>query len=203
MIDGIYAIVDVTAARPPAEASRRARALLAGGVRTLQLRAKALATRPFLQLARELRAMTADLGAAFIVNDWADLAVLAEADAVHLGQDDLPVEAVRAFLPARMKIGVSCHDPEQLAAAAGAADYVGYGPIFPTASKANPDPVVGLDALRAARSAHPALAIVAIGGIDLTRLAHVRRTGVAAAAMISAMTDAGAARRAISIWEAG
>lgn len=201
MIGGVYAIVDVTAGRPPDAATRLARELLEGGIRVIQLRAKALPARAFLALARELRELTRAAGAAFVVNDRPDIAVLAGAEAVHLGQDDLPAAAVRAWLPASIRIGVSCHDPAQARAAAGVADYIGYGPVFATATKANPDPVVGVDGLRRIRSEHSELPVVAIGGIDLDRLAAVKSTGVEAAAMISALTGAQTAARAISIWE--
>jgi thiamine-phosphate pyrophosphorylase len=196
-IEGIYAIVDVTADRPPERASRLARELVAGGVRTLQLRAKSLPARRFLELARELRALDAFL----VINDRPDIAVLAGADAVHLGQDDLPPAAVRSWIPKEMKLGVSCHDPAQASAAAALADYIGYGPVFPTASKANPDPIVGVEGLAAIKIAHPALPVVAIGGIDLARLPSVKRAGADAAAMISALADRSSAERAIAIWE--
>jgi thiamine-phosphate pyrophosphorylase len=100
-----------------------------------------------------------------------------------------------------MKLGVSCHNPPQVAAAAQVADYVGYGPVFATATKQNPDPVVGIAGLAAIKRAHPSLPVVAIGGIDLDRLASVKQTGADAAAMISALRDREAARRAIEIWE--
>lgn len=200
VIRGVYGIVDVTPARPPAAATQLAKELLAGGVRILQLRAKELPARATLALARELRALTEQAGALFVINDRADLAVLAGADAVHLGQDDLPAGAVRSWLPERIGIGVSCHSPAQVAAVEHA-DYIGYGPIFGTLSKARPDPVVGLESLAAIKAAHPDLPVVAIGGIALDRLREVKRTGADAAAMISALDGIEAARRAVAIWE--
>ena len=199
MIRGIYGIVDVTDRRPPESASQLARELLSAGVRILQVRAKSLSAREFLQLLRELRPEVPFL----VVNDRPDLAVLAGADAVHLGQEDLPAADVRSWIPAEMKLGVSCHDPAQAEAASKIADYIGYGPVFATSSKPNPDPVVGLQGLAAIVRAHPSLPVVAIGGIDLDRLAGVKRTGADAAAMISALVDGEAARRAIQIWENG
>jgi thiamine-phosphate pyrophosphorylase len=199
MMRGIYAIVDVGPSRSVEDARQLARALVAAGVAMLQLRAKTLSARELLHLARDLRGVAPW----FVVNDRPDIALLAGADGVHLGQDDLPPEAVRRWLPAQMKIGVSCHDPAQAAAAAAVADYIGYGPVFATSSKANPDPVVGLEGLAAVKRAHPRLPVVAIGGIDLDRLALVKRTGADAAAMISALSSGDAARRAIEIWEQG
>lgn len=201
-IRGIYGIVDVTAERSSDCARQLAGELLEGGVRILQLRAKSIPARAFLELARELRELTQRAEAALVINDRPDIALLAGADAVHLGQEDLPAHAVRSWLPAGIELGVSCHDPAQANEAAVIADYIGYGPIFTTSSKADPDPVVGLDGLASIRSAHPDLAIVAIGGIDLDRLASVKRAGADAAAMISALTGKEAAQRAVAIWEA-
>jgi thiamine-phosphate pyrophosphorylase len=196
LICGIYGIVDVTEARSPEMARQLAKDLVAGGVRILQLRAKALSARKFLDLARDLRA----LDVFFVINDRPDIALLAGADAVHLGQDDLPPAAVRSWIPSEMMLGVSCHNPEQAQAAAEVADYLGYGPIFTTGSKVNPDPVVGLEGLAAIKREHPEVPIVAIGGIDLVRLPAVRQTGADAAAMISALVDRAAAERAVALW---
>lgn len=205
MIEGVYGIVDVRSKTPQSEAIATASDLLEGGIRILQLRAKDLPSRSLLHLARALRAVTREAGAFFVVNDRPDVALLVEADAVHLGQDDLPAEAIRSWLPRSIRIGVSCHSPADVAAVR-AADYVGYGPVFATRSKAAPDPVVGLDSLAAVVQAHPSLPVVAIGGIDLRALGPVRRTGAAAAAMISALVaepDVRAtARRAVASWEA-
>lgn len=204
MIRGVYGIVDVRRETPEAEAEALAEALLCGGIEILQLRAKVLPTRRLLELARRMRVLTREAGATFVLNDRPDVAVLAEADAVHLGQEDLPLEAVRNWLPASIRIGISCHTPEDVRAAE-AADYVGYGPVFATTTKVNPDPVVGLVGLEEVVRAHPALPVVAIGGIDLSRLPAVRRTGAAAAAMISALSRGrnaeAAARQAVTRWE--
>jgi len=127
-----------------------------------------------------------------IVNDRVDVAALVGAAGVHLGQEDLPAAAARAQLGPRAIIGLSTHDPVQLDAAVreGIADYLAYGPVFVTTSKARPDPTQGLAALAAARRRcpHP---LVAIGGIDGDRLADVLATGADAVAVIAAIARAG------------
>lgn len=184
---GLYPILDVGPRTPPEAAPALAAAYLQGGARLLQLRAKTLAARPFLELARALVPLVHRAGGRLIINDRPDLAWMAEADGVHLGQDDLPAEAVRPWLPAKMIIGVSCHNEVDLLAVAnaGVADYCGYGPIFPTGSKANPDPVVGLPGLAAAVKTFPGLPLVAIGGLTRQNLTEVAATGVSGAALIA------------------
>jgi thiamine-phosphate pyrophosphorylase len=113
----------------------------------------------------------------FIVNDRADIALLVDAGGVHVGQEDLRVEEARGIVGANRWVGVSTHSLEQLDAAdKTSADYIAFGPIFPTKSKENPDPVVGLDLLREARR-HTRKPLVAIGGITLERAADVYRAG--------------------------
>ena len=204
---GVYPILDVGPHLDAPRAPEAAAALLAGGARVLQLRAKALPGGELLALARVIRALTAGRGATFIVNDRPDVAVLAGADGVHLGQDDLPASAVRPWLPPGMILGVSCHDLGQARAAAeaGVANYIGYGPVFATGSKQNPDPVVGLEGLRAVREAHPALPVVAIGGLGREVLPALAGLGGAGAAMIAALLGAedveAATRAAVAAFE--
>src|SRR5262249_21742740 len=122
-------------------------------------------------------------GVAFCVNDRVDIALLAEADAVHLGQDDLPLAAARALAGDRLIVGISTHSVAQAEAAlAGGADYLGFGPIFVTASKDNPDPVQGLQALAEIVRLANRVPVVAIGGITPQNASLVARTGAAAAA---------------------
>lgn len=184
---GLYPILDVGPRTPPEAAPALAAAYLKGGARLLQLRAKSLPAGPFLELARALVPLVHRAGGRLIVNDRPDLAWLAGADGVHLGQDDLPATVVRPWLPAKMILGLSCHNPADLltVANAGVADYCGYGPIFPTASKANPDPVVGLVGLAEAVKQFPGLPLVAIGGLTRQNLAEVAATGVSGAALIA------------------
>jgi len=120
----------------------------------------------------------------FIVNDRADVARLTDADGVHVGQEDLPVEDVRRILLPAQRVGVSTHSQAQFEeAAATSTDYIAFGPIFPTGSKYRPDPVVGLDRLREMR-ALTLKPLVAIGGITLDNAASVIEAGADSVAVI-------------------
>jgi thiamine-phosphate pyrophosphorylase len=180
----LYPIVDAGAVRARGlEAVEFTARVLAARPGLLQLRAKDLGARETLELARALAPLCRAAGALFFVNDRPDLAVLAGADGVHLGQSDLSVADVRRFAPI-LKIGASTHDFAELEAAlAERPDYVAFGPVFATSSKPNPEPVVGLDALaEAARRARAArIPLVAIGGIDRERAPAVARLGVSGA----------------------
>jgi thiamine-phosphate pyrophosphorylase len=181
----LYAIVDPldTGRSPVALAD----ALLAGGARCLQLRWKPAPPRDLLEAARAIHRLARAAGAVFVVNDRPDIAVLAGADGVHLGQDDLPPAAARRVLGPGRVVGVSTHDPDQVrGAVAAGADYVAVGPIYATASKAGALPPRGIDLVRAARPLVPC-ALVAIGGIDATTAAGVIGAGADAVAMIGAL----------------
>jgi len=121
----------------------------------------------------------------FIVNDRADVAALADAGGVHVGQDDVSVEQAREIVGAGKWVGVSTHNVEQLKSAAeSSAEYVAVGPVFSTGSKVNPDPVVGVEFVRKARSLTEK-PIVAIGGITLETAAEVIQAGADSVAVIS------------------
>lgn len=185
---GLYAIVDPEhcLGRAPATV---ARAVLRGGCGALQLRSKALGDRALLELARELAAICRPHGVPFVVNDRPDLALLAGADGVHLGRDDLRLEDARLLFAAG-PIGLSTHDEEQARdAQASGADLIGFGPIFATTSKARPDPEVGLDRLAAVCS-ESRVPVVAIGGLDAERAAAARAAGAAMVAVVSAVCGA-------------
>ncbi|MES1208890.1 MAG: thiamine phosphate synthase [Pseudomonadota bacterium] len=195
-VQGYYAILD--AAPPllddPRALSEAARRLLDGAPCCLQLRAKAAGARALLDASRRLLPLCREHQVPFCVNDRLDVAVVAGADVVHLGQDDLPLAdalRLRAELGRPdLVIGFSTHNREQArAAAAAGADYIGFGPVFTTSSKLNPDPTVGLDAL-ASVCRDVAVPVVAIGGIQLDRVAAVAGAGAAAAALISAIAGA-------------
>ncbi len=195
-IRGYYAILDAAPALLDDEASlvAQARGLLAGRPCCLQLRAKQAGARAMLRAARRLMALCREERVPFCVNDRLDVALAAGADVVHLGQDDLPLAdalRIRAELGRPdLVVGFSTHNPTQaLAAAAAGADYIGFGPVFPTRSKLNPDPVVGVDGLAAVCRA-VSIPVVAIGGIGLDRVAEVAAAGAAAVAVISAITGA-------------
>ena len=182
----LYPIVDVAALGERPVGSVVA-ALVAGGAKVVQFRAKGLPDRRFLELAAEALAAARAGGAALIVNDRADVALILGADGVHLGQDDLEPRAVRALLPPGDLLGVSTHNLEQLERAAGEpVDYLAIGPVFPTRSKAAPDPVVGLEMVRKAR-ALAAGTLVAIGGITEENARSVVDAGADGVAVISAL----------------
>jgi thiamine-phosphate pyrophosphorylase len=165
-----------------------AEALAGSGVELIQYRNKTASSRHFFEISRQLSSVLGPRGVRLIVNDRADIALLAGAGGVHVGQEDLGVEDVRAicgvFDGQDRWVGVSTHTLVQLAAAdRTSADYIAFGPVFPTATKKNPDPVVGTRLLREARrmTKKP---LVAIGGITLERAAEVYRAGADSLAVI-------------------
>jgi thiamine-phosphate pyrophosphorylase len=186
---GLYAIVDpeFCASRNPLDV---ADAILQGGCAVLQLRAKRLHELEVEALAFALRARCHAAFVPFVVNDYASLARSVGADGLHLGQGDISVAQARAIVGADMAIGVSTHGIEQarLARAAGA-DLIGFGPVFATTTKHDPDPVVGFDGLREV-CAQGLLPVVAIGGITLERAAEVVAAGAQMAAAIAAVCGA-------------
>lgn len=182
----LYAIVDAaqTGGRPLAEVVD---AMLAGGVAVLQLRVKDGSAGEFLRMALDTRERTERAGCLFIVNDRVDIALAARADGVHLGQDDLPLEAARPLMGDRL-IGISTHSVEQAEEAErGGADYIGFGPMFPTRTKETGYASRGPAMLRSVRS-RVRLPIVAIGGITAGNVAQTWGSGADAAAMISYLT---------------
>jgi thiamine-phosphate pyrophosphorylase len=161
-----------------------AQELAAAGVRLLQYRDKSASPRDLLKTCRELVSSLKPYGSSLVVNDRPDIAVLAGAAGVHVGQEDLEPEKARGVVGGDMWIGASTHNLEQFqAAAASSADYIAIGPIFPTTSKVNPDPVVGLELICEARSLTNK-PIVAIGGITLERAASVIGAGADSVAVI-------------------
>lgn len=164
--------------------------LAEAGVRLLQYRNKSAQARQYLESSRKLAEVLLPQGVSFFVNDRPDVAFLAGATGVHVGQDDLDVEQTRQIVGRDKLVGVSTHNLEQFQrAAASSADYIALGPIFRTSSKANPDPVVGLDLLRKARALTDK-PVVAIGGISLERAASVIEAGADSIAVISGILGA-------------
>ncbi|MGH9798914.1 MAG: thiamine phosphate synthase [Blastocatellia bacterium] len=161
--------------------------MLAGGARFIQLRDKDASAKELLDAARACLALTRAAGAKLIINDRVDVALTVGADGVHLGQEDLSVEEAREILGEDKIIGVSTHSPDQFKAALEtSANYIAVGPVFPTLTKDNAAPVVGLDFVREAK----ALAdrpVVAIGGISVERAAEVIAAGADSVAVISAL----------------
>jgi thiamine-phosphate pyrophosphorylase len=181
----LYAIVDTEAGDD--ELVRRTEGLLRGGARLMQLRWKRAGAAAFLAAASECRRLATAYGARLLINDRVDVALACGADGVHLGQSDLPLAAARRLLGADRWIGVSTHDVGQACvAAAGGADYLGFGPIFATSTKRTAYSPRGLEELRRVRAA-VTLPVVAIGGIDLGNALEVIAAGADAVAMISAL----------------
>lgn len=175
---GFYAILDATLARAKEiDEVALGRALLSARPAALQLRAKDLSARETLALLRNLLPLCQRAKVPLVANDRADLAALAGCDAVHVGQEDLPYDLVTRIAP-RLGVGISTHDLAQLDRALSVRPtYVAYGPVFPTRTKRDPDPVVGLAGLRRAaeRAAAAGVPLVAIGGITLETAAEVGR----------------------------
>jgi thiamine-phosphate pyrophosphorylase len=189
---GLYPIVDLdNLSKNGVAALALTAAVLSARPALLQLRAKHQTPREVLELLRRIGPLCREAGTLLFVNDRPDLALLAEADGVHVGQDDLPLEDVRK-LPGRLRVGVSTHDLEQLRRALTLRpDYVAFGPIFTTSSKAGADPALGLAELeRAARLAHEAeVPLVAIGGLTLSVASEVARSAALAAVISDLLAD--------------
>ena len=184
----LYLITDrKIAAKPLPEAVRLA---LQGGVKAVQLREKGLPVRELLALAQELRAITREFGAKLFINDRVDVAVAVGADGVHLGHQSMPPEAVRKAAGKGLLIGVSTHNREEARAAeAGGADFITFGPIFETPSKAEYGIPVGIDAIKKLKN-EVDTPIFALGGINSGNVNHVVVSGASGIAMISAILAA-------------
>jgi len=192
-VRGLYAIADSDVLeRHGIEVLAFCDRVLAAAPAMLQLRAKSAPPRQVLAWLRALRPLCSQARVPLVCNDRPDLACLARCDFVHVGQDDLDVDSVRAVAPG-VRVGVSTHDERQLRAALERGpDYVAFGPVFPTGSKANPDPVVELSGLgRAAAIASGRVPLVAIGGIDLSRAAQVARHAALGAVIGALLPESG------------
>ncbi len=187
MFPALYAILDPSLTPDPVAFARQ---LAEAGVQLMQLRDKRGSSRKIHEQARELMSLQSS-GVRIIVNDRPDIAAIAGAAGVHVGQDDLPVEDARKICRPPLWVGVSTHNLNQLREAdATSADYIAVGPIFPTSTKENPDPVVGLDLLRAARQL-TRKPLVAIGGITVDSAAEVFAAGADSVAVIKDLALAG------------
>lgn len=204
-IPRLYPIVDAACFSSTEDLAAFAQQLVAGGCTLLQYRNKSGNARVMLEQARELRkrswaepAPSAGSGrtlslqkgvpappARLIMNDRADLCLIAEFDGVHVGQDDLLPESVRSIIGTGRWLGVSTHNPEQIQEAdQTSTDYLAIGPVFSTSSKDKPDPVVGLEGVRRARQL-TRKPLVAIGGITRANAASVMEAGADSVAVIS------------------
>ncbi len=196
ILSGLYIILDpsVCPDRPLVEVLR---ASATAGASLFQYRNKTASMRDAYAEALVLRQAAAQAGALFIVNDRCDLALAVDADGVHLGQGDLPLDLARNMMGPDKLIGISTHNPEQVTAATGGKpDYLGFGPIFKPASKQDHDPVVGLEGLRVVRRL-TSLPVFAIGGIQIEQVGDVMKAGADGVAVISAIMKAVDIREAV------
>jgi len=186
-ISGLYVVLDSAAlkGRNPVEVARQ---VIRGGAKTIQFRDKLSSKRELLPTARQLKELCAEHNVLFIVNEYLDLALAADADGLHLGQDDLPISVARKLLPIDKILGNSASAVEEaVAAESDGADYIAVSAIYPTSSKEG-EKVVGLDRLREIRKA-VTLPLVAVGGITLDNAADVIAAGADSVAVISAVLE--------------
>jgi thiamine-phosphate pyrophosphorylase len=164
-----------------------ARMAIKGGTDTIQFRQKVGATQEMIEIVRQLKQLCLDSGVTLIVNDRVDVAIAAEADGVHLGQDDFPIRLARKLLGKSRIIGGSAATLEEAQKClAEGADYIGFGPVYPTTSKADADPVTGIKLLKQAVEII-SLPIIAIGGISVENTPEVMGAGAQGIAVISAV----------------
>ena len=179
----LYVILDAALLNVPE--TECAQKLVEAGVRLLQYRNKGASARQLFECSKRLSSLLIPQGVTSVVNDRADVALAAEASGVHVGQEDLEAEAARSVIGTGKLLGVSTHTLEQFKQAiATSADYVAVGPVFSTSTKANPDPVVGIELIRRVRPLTDK-PIVAIGGITLDRAGEVIEAGADSVAIIS------------------
>ena len=198
MFSPLYAILDATLSLQRGyDPVDLARLFLDGGARLIQLRAKDTPDAQFLVWADAICGLAHARGARVIVNDRADIALMAGADGVHVGQDDMPPEAVRRAAGARpLDIGLSTHTHDQIAAAAAAPiDYLAIGPVFGTSTKDTGYLAVGLGMVEAAARGSAGRPVVAIGGITLDTAGQVIRAGAASVAVISGLLEGDPSRQ--------
>lgn len=160
---------------------------IAGGADTIQFRQKSGPTREMIGVARKMKGLCAQAGVIFIVNDRIDVAIAAQADGVHLGQDDFPIPLARELLGEGRMVGGSAATMEEAQKCLSeGADYVGFGPVYPTTSKADAGAVSGIEVLKKVTGAMP-LPIIAIGGVGAENTPEVMRAGAHGIAVISAV----------------
>jgi thiamine-phosphate pyrophosphorylase len=183
---GFYAVLD-------RDDPALARALLVAA-RVLQVRLKGASRKEVVEVAGWARQLCDGCAALLVVNDDVEAALAARADAVHLGQGDLPLGEARRLVaahPRALRIGISTHDLDEVeAAVAGGADYLGFGPVYSTGTKVDPDPVQGVAGLTGAVRAAAGVPVVAIGGITAGRAGEVAAAGAWAACAIAAVNRA-------------
>lgn len=164
-----------------------ARMAISGGADTIQFRQKEGSTRKMIESARAIKHLCTNVGIIFIVNDRLDVAIASESDGVHLGQDDFPIPLARGILGDNKIIGGSAVRLEEAQKCLEeGADYIGFGPVYPTTSKADAGPVTGLDLMKEVIDKVP-LPLIAIGGVNDKNTPEVMRAGAYGIAVISAV----------------
>lgn len=182
----IYPITDtaISGLSIPAQVEK----LIAGGAKLIQIREKKASSRDFVGAVEASIAMARPRGVRIVINDRVDIAMVCKADGVHLGQEDLSPNHARELLGDEAIIGYSTHTIEQAEAAVSLPiDYLAFGPVFPTSTKENPDPVVGLQLLPKIKEIAGVRPLVAIGGITLSNVRSVLEAGADTAAVIHAI----------------
>ena len=188
-LSGLYVILDPSVC-PDRSLTDVLKEAATAGARLFQYRNKSASMKEAYAEALVLRQVALDAGVTFIVNDRCDLAVAVDADGVHLGQGDIPLDMARKVMGPGKLIGISTHNPDQVReTTAGKPDYLGFGPIFKPGSKQDHDPVVGLEGLRAIRRL-TSLPVFAIGGIQIDQVKEVMRAGANGIAVISGILKA-------------
>lgn len=192
----MYLITDrnQTGGRPLTDVVKEA---LAGGVKAVQLREKDLPIRELLRLAEEMIKITKEAGAMLFINGRIDAAIAVEADGIHLGQTDLPVDVVRRIVGNRFMIGVSTHNLiEAKEAEAGSADFITFGPVYETPAKLKYGKPIGIKGLKIAKSG-VSIPVYAIGGINSGNIKHILSAGADGVALISAVMGAKEPKKAV------
>ena len=188
-LSGLYVILDPSVC-PDRSLTTVLKDAATAGAGLFQYRNKSASMKEAYAEALVLRQVALEAGVTFIVNDRCDLALAVDADGVHLGQGDLPLDLARKVMGPDKLIGISTHNPDQVReATAGKPDYLGFGPIFKPGSKQDHDPVVGLEGLHAMRRL-TSLPVFAIGGIQIDQAGEVMRAGANGIAIISAILKA-------------
>lgn len=164
-----------------------ARMAIAGGADTIQFRQKEGSTRKLIEIAQQLKQICTGMGVTFIVNDRLDVAIASDSDGVHLGQDDFPIPLARELLGESRIIGGSAVTLNEARKCLDeGADYVGFGPVYPTTSKADAGPVAGINLMKEVIDKVP-LPLIAIGGVNKDNTPEVIRAGAHGIAVISAV----------------
>jgi thiamine-phosphate pyrophosphorylase len=163
------------------------RLAISGGADTIQFRQKEGSTRQMIEMARDIRHLCASSGVTFIVNDRLDVAIASDSDGVHLGQDDFPIPLAREILGDNKIIGGSAVRLEEAQKCLEeGADYIGFGPVYPTSSKADAGPATGLELMKAVIDKVP-LPLIAIGGVNIKNTLEVIQAGANGIAVFSAV----------------